>query len=105
MRPGDADQEVLQALTRARRLDDGVAIEVAVIRWPCAHTPHTDWQQVERLPLSADAAQLMVARQRALKLRRFFAVCRACGQRKPKGWMQTAGLCMACAQSQLGIVH
>ncbi|AVY94614.1 hypothetical protein DAI18_11610 [Microvirgula aerodenitrificans] len=101
----DTDRDVLQTMTRVQQDAGGVVIEVAVIEWAQTHQMDLSWQAASRLPLPADPAQIEAARQGALRLRRFFAVCRSCGMRHAKGHMHSASLCMGCAEKAHHILY
>lgn len=99
-----ADSALLQDMTRTRAVAGGWVVEVAVVSWPHPHTPCTRWEAVAHLPAPSSDALLSAARRQALYDRRFFTVCHACGLRHASGQMLPAGLCMACAESQHGVI-
>lgn len=97
---GPDEQALFDELTRARVLADGVQIEVGVISWPRSHQPQLDWLPVALLPAAISAADCYRARRRVLMQRRFFGVCKTCGQRYARGHMHSPQQCIACAEQQ-----
>lgn len=92
------EQALFDELTRAQVLAGGVQIEVGVISWPSSHEPQLDWLPVAWLPAASSAADCYRARRRVLMQRRFFGVCKTCGQRYARGHMHSTQLCTACAE-------
>lgn len=93
------EQALFDELTRAQVQADGVQIEVGVISWPSSH-PQLDWLPVAWLPAASSAADCYRARRRVLMQRRFFGVCKTCGQRHARGHMHDRQLCTGCAEQQ-----
>lgn len=92
------DEQVLfDALTRVRQAAGGVHIEVGVISWPQTYPPQLDWLAVAQLPAGSSEADCYRTRRRVLMQRRFFALCKRCGQRHARGYMMDLHLCMGCA--------
>lgn len=92
------EQALFDGLTRAQVLAGGVEIEVGVISWPSSHDPQLDWLPVAWLPAASSAADCYRARRRVLMQRRFFGLCKTCGQRHARGHMLSLQLCTACAE-------
>ncbi len=92
------EQALLNELIRARQVADGVQIEVAVISWPQCHQPQLDWLAVTLLAAGSRDADIYRARRRVLMQRRFFGLCKTCGQRHARGHMLNRQLCTGCAE-------
>lgn len=98
------EQALFDALTRARQTADGVQIEVGVISWPNSHQPQLDWLLVAWLPATSSAADCYRARRRVLMQRRFFGLCKTCGQRNARGHMLNPQLCTSCAERHYHVI-
>lgn len=92
------EQALFDELTRTRQLANGVQVEVGVISWPQNHLPQLDWLPVTLLAAGSSDADIYRARRRVLMQRRFFSVCKTCGQRYARGHMLSSQQCTACAE-------
>ena len=92
------EQALFDELTRAQVQVDGVQIAVGVISWPTSHDPQLDWLPVALLPAASSETDCYRARRRVLMQRRFFGVCKTCGQRHARGHMLNPQLCTSCAE-------
>lgn len=106
------DRKLMREFTRGVRVEGGVGIEVAVIDWPDPSVPETQWKRVGFVALRDGLKEATVrkhpkvraARRAVLEDKRFFAVCRTCGERNPQGWMLSRVECQGCGAGR-GIVY
>ena len=85
--------------------DGGTVVEVCVISWPHPHEPESTWVTAAELPPGATAAEHDRAVAKVLRDRKYFRVCRDCGERKPVGWMHDIKICQGCAEKHHGVCH
>ena len=85
--------------------DCGTVVEVCVISWPHPHEPKSTWSVAAELPPGALQEEVDQAVAKVLRDRKYFAVCRECGGRKPVGWMHGGGICQRCAEEKHGVVY
>jgi hypothetical protein len=98
------DAELTQEMTRVRTSGNEIVIEVAVINRPHPWEPHTSWAVAATLPLCSTPAHIEAVRCKLVTSRKFFALCRECGERN-KGHMHSARICMSCAEKNHGVVY
>jgi hypothetical protein len=99
------DKEIIDEFTRESWDSGRLVIQVLSITWPYPHEPQSHWITVTNLPEDADQASIEEARAKAIKRRRYFAVCEECGERKPVGWMNDEHICQSCAEKNHGVVY
>jgi hypothetical protein len=102
--PPMTDDDLLADFTRVTTGEAGTTLECMVITWPQPHRPDSHWVPVRTLPSDFTPGEIEAARRALLKLRRYFKVCRLCGERKPDGWMMDKDVCHSCAEEQMGVV-
>jgi hypothetical protein len=90
---------------RTHTKGDRIIIEVEVISWPHPHEPRTDWVQAAVLLGSATPEEVDKAITRVLKSRKYFKVCKECGQRTLSGCMYDRSTCHDCAETKHGVVY
>ncbi len=82
-----------------------IIIQVEVISWPHPHEPQSDWVQVTELPGSATPEEEDKAIATVLKSRKYFKVCKECGERTLAGCMYDQSTCHGCAETKHGVVY
>jgi len=91
------DDDLLGDYTRVR-LDAGMhVIEVGVVSWQGAHSPELSWVEAARLPADTAAAEVERARRKLLAQRKFFVICKVCGERNAKGHTEQR-VCHGCME-------
>jgi hypothetical protein len=96
------DDDLLRDYTRVRLDADEQVIEVGVIDWHGPHTPQLTWVEAARLPKAATAEEVERARRKLLQRRKFFVICKECGERNAKGHT-SEGVCHGCMEKS-GVV-
>lgn len=96
------NDELLRDYTRARLDGDTQVVEVAVIDWPGPAVPELSWVETVRLPADASADEVDRARRKLLARRKFFVICKDCGERNAKGHTE-GGVCHGCMEKS-GVV-
>lgn len=96
------DDELLREYTRVGTAADSHVIEVGVITWHGPHTPQLTWVESARLPKTATAEEVERARRMLLQRRKFFVICKKCGERNAKGHTGE-GVCHGCMEKS-GVV-
>jgi hypothetical protein len=91
------------------RLEEGadgdLQVLVKVIDWPQTHTPSADWVVWKGVPAPAAGSDRESLAREALRDERYFGICKECGERNPRRWMHSAGLCQRCAGENHGVVY
>ena len=99
------DNDLIKDFVRRTTTDAGVTIEVKVIGWDGPHTPVSSWMTAAKVKGTPSPEKLQKAILRVLENKRYFRVCRDCGERNPVGWMTgDMGVCHSCAERNHGIV-
>lgn len=99
------DLELLNDMTRVLRMPEATVIEVADIHWLGTHNPFAVWHPVCVLPCDAESSRIDALRIKLLDRKKFFLRCTECGLRNAKGHMDSAALCMGCAEKNHGVVY
>jgi hypothetical protein len=91
--------------------DGSITVFEFAIRWQGASTPLVKPRRVgtvvwRHLPERAAmrAVQSLIQGARDARLQKFLT-CDRCGRREPPEWMDDRGICQACAQPGIGVVH
>ena len=100
-----ADADLIKHCIRTTHYPDKIVIEVEVISWPHPHEPESEWVQVVDLPAGADQADIDKAVIKVLHRRKFFKVCKECGERKPTGLMWEDTICQGCGEKNHGVCY
>lgn len=80
-------------------------LEAPIIRWPLPHEPELEWEAVVGLPITANAGELTAEMEKLRGDRRYFALCKHCGNRTPVGHMFGDDSCQCCATTEFGVVY
>jgi len=103
--PTDADL-IRHAIRTVQDADgDRIIIEAQVVHWPHPHRPELEWVQAAELPADASEADIVAAVIKVLRRRRFFKICRECGERTLSGSMYDRVTCHTCAETKYGVVY
>ena len=97
------DDHLLRNYTRVRLDADEQVIEVGDTTWEGPHTPVISWVEASRLPADTSTAEVARARRRLLMRRKFFVICKECGERNAKGHT-SRGVCHECMEKKHGVV-
>jgi hypothetical protein len=97
-----SDDAVLEEYTRVRVEADVQIIDAGVVTW-LGHWGERSWVEVVRLPAAASADEVGKARRKVLQRRKFFAVCKECCERMPRGFVEE-GICTSCLQRNHGVI-
>ncbi len=122
--------EIRRDYIRLRANEQGLWLEVRVIKWDGPHTPYSNWTAVKRLgqppappkehsnlPVIPDASdhgsegwvvtpeELEQAIAKLLTNRRYFRVCSHCEKLFQRGHMFDNKTCHSCAENMFGVVY
>jgi hypothetical protein len=98
------DDALAADCTRLVRQGSDFVLQVALVEWPHPAEPVARWIRFQRWRQSPDDRQVAAARSKALRNRRFFAICHECGERHNRGHMFEGTVCQGCAAS-CGVVY
>jgi len=103
--PTDAD--LIRHCIRTVRDADGdrIIIQAQVVHWPHPHEPELEWVPAAELPTDSTQAEIDNAIIKVLRSRKFFKVCRECGERTLSGNMFDRVTCHSCAEKKYGVVY
>jgi len=98
------DSDLIQNFIRQKAVGDSVHLLVCVINWDGPATPITRWKVAARINVTDSEEKLDAEIELILRDKRYFGICKECGERNPTGWMHSNELCQSCAE-KFGVVY
>ena len=98
-------EELRKEFIRSIEDAEGVEIQVRTMSWRSLYEAVSTWVVGARLAPRSSPAARQAAIDKLLRSRTYFPVCASCDERKPRGYMHDATVCMDCAVEEYGIVY
>ena len=99
------DAELIRDFIRLEMVGEGFVLEAAVIEWPCPSEPVLSWNHCRRWKKKPNDKKLASTIAEVLNDKRFFGVCKLCGERNNKGHMHEKDVCQSCAEQHFDVVY
>lgn len=91
------EAEIIEKYTRVVKTTLGLWVQAMIIKEPLTDSPEITWKGVGRmLPVRALPENVELARQSALKDRRFFKICPQCQEVRPPSLIHNGSSCLDC---------
>jgi hypothetical protein len=99
------DHELAQRFIKIEPEAGSINVFVCKIGWSGSHSPVSTWEFTVKINTDILSTEIDAEIHKILNNKRYFQVCKECGERNPCGWMHSRNICQSCAERNHGIVH